>query len=353
MHNPKPYPYPMVKRVTPATQRIYWLSGFTARSLAVFALSAPLLTIAQTDNPKFREVLSAIVHVHAQVPVTARTAHVLGTEREGSGVVIDANGLILTIGYLILEASRAEVTLATGKKVAVDILAYDYNTGFGLIRAAESIDVRPMKLGSSGGLEHSARVLVSGYGGVEAVRPAIMVSRRVFAGYWEYLLDDAIFTSPPYPNFGGAALIGAEGELLGIGSLAVSDALPGDAPVPGNMFVPIDHLKPILHDLLTAGRSSKPTHPWLGVYTEEVRGHLIVTRVAPEGPAAQAGIESGDVIVAIAGQEINSMAKFYRALWARGTAGIEVPLTVLRGAELLSITVRSADRYKWLRLNPV
>jgi S1-C subfamily serine protease len=232
-------------------------------------------------------------------------------------------------------------------------LAYDYNTGFGLIRAAEPIDVRPMKLGSSGGLENSARVLVSGYGSVEAVRPAIVVSRRVFAGYWEYLLEDAIFTSPPYPNFGGAALIGAEGELLGIGSLAVSDALPGGPPVPGNMFVPIDRLKPILHDLLTSGRSSEPAHPWLGVYTEEVRGHLIVTRVAPEGPAAQAGIESGDVIVAIAGQEIDSMATFYRALWARGTAGIEVPLTVLRGAKLLSITVRSADRYKWLRLNPV
>ncbi len=329
-----------------------WLNEIIAEALALVVLSTPLGASAQKDNPKFGEVLSAIVHVNAQVPVTARTARALGTEREGSGVVIDANGLIVTIGYLILEASRAEVTLSTGEKIPVDILAYDYNTGFGLMRAVEPLRVTPMKLGDSDGLEESARVLVSGYGGAQAVQPAIVVSRRVFAGYWEYLLEDAIFTSPPYANFEGAALIGSQGELLGIGSLIVNDALQGHSPIPGNLFVPIDRLKPILNELVTAGRSL-PAHPWLGVYTEEVRGHLIVTRVALEGPAARAGIEAGDVIVVVAGHEIDSMVAFYRTLWARGEAGIEVPLTVLRGVKLLNITVHSADRYQWLRLNPV
>ncbi|MFQ5994389.1 MAG: S1C family serine protease [Acidiferrobacterales bacterium] len=328
-----------------------------AARLAVIALAlCPLATIAQTDNPKFREVLSAVVHLRAEIPATARTAEVLGTEREGSGVVISPDGLIVTIGYLILEASRAEVTLDSGKTVPVNILAYDHNTGFGLLRPVEPVDVRPMKLGSSAAIEESARVLVSGYGGAEATRPAVVVSRRVFAGYWEYLLDNAIFTAPPYPNFGGAALIGPEGELLGIGSLVVGDAIPlelGVRQVPGNMFVPIDRLKPILNDLLTQGHSSEPKRPWLGVYTEEIRGHLFVTRVARDGPASQAGIAANDIIVSIGDDRVTSMANFYRDLWARGDAGIEVPLTVLRGAKLLDIKVRSGDRYQWLRLNPL
>lgn len=344
---------PTQKPVSPITQQRFTYNAAVASVLgAALALMAAVAN-AQDIDPKFGEVLSAVVAVHAEVPTTARTAGVLGTEREGSGVVIDANGLIVTIGYLILEAAHADITLADGKKVPVDIVGYDNSTGFGLLRAAQPIDVVPMKLGKSADLAESARVLVSSYGGAEAARPAIVVSRRAFAGYWEYLLENAIFTSPPYPNFGGAALISSEGELLGIGSLVVGDALRGDRQVPGNMFVPIDNLKAIMKDLLAVGHSSGPPRPWLGIYTEEIRGRLFVTRVATEGPAVRAGIQEGDIIVAIGDSAISSMADFYRKLWARGAAGIDVPLTVLKGAKLVNVTIRSGNRYQWLRLNPV
>ena len=329
-----------------------WLSVLALAFCAGVALLPPA-NAAEDNNSKFSDVLGAVVSVRAEVPITARTADVLGTEREGSGVVIDDKGLILTIGYLILEASRAEVTVAGGHKIPVQILAYDHNSGFGLLRATKPLDVKPMKLGDSSALEESARVLISGFGGTDAVRPAIVVSRRVFAGYWEYLLDDAIFTSPPYENFGGAALIGPEGELLGIGSLVVGDAMGGDRAVPGNMFVPIDTLKPILKDMLANGRSTAPPRPWLGIYSEQHRGHVFVTRVADTGPAARAGIRANDLILELAGKPVTTIEDFYRKLWALGKAGIDVRLTVLRGADLLDITVRSGDRYNWLRLNPM
>lgn len=323
-------------------------------TLAILALLAPIgASLAADNQSRISDVLSAVVSVRTQVPASARTAETLGTEREGSGVVINDRGLILTIGYLILEASRAEITLAGGKSLPVQIIAYDHNSGFGLLRADRPLDVKPMKLGDSGALQESARVLVSGFGGAEAARPALVVSRRSFAGYWEYLLEEAIFTAPPYENFGGAALIGPEGELLGIGSLIVGDAMRGERTVPGNMFVPIDILKPILPDMLKIGRSSAPPRPWLGIYSEEHRGHLFVTRLAGGGPAADAGIQVDDMILKIDDRPVISMEDFYRKLWATGEAGVEVQLLVLRNAQLLSIKVRSGNRYSWLRLNPI
>ncbi len=323
-------------------------------TLTTLALFAPIeATVAADNQARASDVLSAVVGVRTQVPASARTAETLGTEREGSGVVIDDQGLIVTIGYLILEASRAEITLAGGNSLPVQIVGYDHNSGFGLLRANRPLDVTPMKLGDSAALQESARVLVSGFGGAEAARPAIVVSRRPFAGYWEYLLEEAIFTSPPYENFGGAALIGPEGKLLGIGSLVVGDAMRGERTVPGNMFVPIDTLKPILPDMLKIGRSSAPPRPWLGIYSEEHRGHLFVTRLAGGGPAADAGIQVNDMILKIDGSPVTSMEDFYRKLWATGQAGVEVQLLVLRDAQLLSIKIRSGNRYSWLRLNPI
>jgi S1-C subfamily serine protease len=232
-------------------------------------------------------------------------------------------------------------------------VAYDHDTGCGLLRTVHPIDSIPMKLGKSADVEESTQLLISGYGGAAAAQPVIVVSRRVFAGYWEYLLENAIFTAPPYRNFGGAALVSTDGQLIGIGSLVVGDAVQGQQQIPGNMFVPIDILKPILKDLVTSGRASGSLRPWLGVYTEEFRERLFVTRVADQGPAAKAGIEAGDIIVAVDGQDIASMEDFYRRVWAQGDAGAQAALTVLRGSKLMNITVESGNRYEWLRLNPV
>ena len=176
--------------------------------------------------------LNAMVLLEATVPEDAFTARGLGTERAGYGAVIDDDGLIVTIGYLILEASQVQVRIAEDTAVAAEILAYDHETGFGLLRASEPLDVTPMRLGTSANLAQGDQLLVAGFGGPPVARAALLVSRRDFAGYWEYLLEDAIFTSPPYPHFGGAALIDAGGELVGIGSLAVADAYDGEQPLP-------------------------------------------------------------------------------------------------------------------------
>ncbi|MDX1434173.1 MAG: S1C family serine protease, partial [Gammaproteobacteria bacterium] len=181
-------------------------------------------------------------------------------------------------------------------------------------------------------------------------RPAVLVARRDFAGYWEYLLENALFTWPPHPLFGGAALVTQAGELVGIGSLAVRDAYREEATLPGNMFIPVDRLKSVLADLLVSGRSATRSRPWLGVYTEEIEGRLLVRRIAEEGPAAAAGIAAGDIIVGVSGMPVTSLEDFYRKVWALGDAGAVVPLTVLKGGQLAELEVTSGDRYQWLRL---
>lgn len=298
------------------------------------------------------DALDAIVKLRTKVPPEARTARFLGTEREGNGLIIDGSGLILTIGYLIMESSEAEIETADGQKVPARYIAYDHDTGFGLLRSALPLKVRPLELGSARTLKERDKVVVAGAGGKAAATGAFVVSRRDFAGYWEYLMEDAIFTAPAYPNFGGAALLDRSGKLVGVGSLIVPDALKGEQPLPGNMFIPIDALKPILADLLTNGRVTGPMRPWIGIRTQEILGRLFVATVRPGTPAADAGINEGDLIVAVGEKPVTSLADFYRKMWAVGPAGSTIPLRVLQGAELHTISVKSIDRYRWLHLNP-
>lgn len=328
------------------------IAGFLPGVLLAASLLAPLASPGQEQAtpPGVDQLLAAIVGVRAQVPEDARTAESLGTQRMGSGIVIDGNGLIVTIGYLILEASHVQVMVAGDKIVEAEILAYDHETGIGLLRASAPIGVAPMRLGESASLSQGDQLLVSGYGGRLAARPAVLVSRREFVGYWEYLLENAIFTAPPYPLFGGAALVNARGELVGIGSLVVADAYRGNQPLPGNMFVPVDRLKAALGDLLTSGRSTAVPRPWLGLYLSEVNGLLIVRKLAEQGPAAGAGVQAGDIIIGVAGQPVASMADFYRKLWGAGVPGDKVLLTVLKGAQMHEVIVTAGDRYQWLRL---
>jgi len=298
------------------------------------------------------EILKAIVKIRAIIPKDAHTARTLGTEREGHGVVIDAQGYILTIGYLIVEAETIEVSGPEGKPIPAAFVGYDYNTGFGLLRTDKPLDVVPMKLGQSSKVNEGDPVLVAGHGGKESVIGARVISRKEFAGYWEYFLEDAIFTAPPYANFGGAALIGRDGRLLGIGSLFTQVLIPGLGSIPCNMFVPIDYLSPILSDLMTTGRSSKAPRPWLGVYSEEAHGRVFVTRVTAGAPAERAGLQPGDLILAVNGKAVKGLTDFYRKIWALGNAGVDVPLSILRGIQIQNITVHSADRYQFLMVKP-
>ena len=326
-------------------------------ALIFTALWVPRSALAQETEPpdlaapNLAAMVQSIVGVKAIVPSNARTAESLGTERMGSGIVIDSGGLIVTIGYLVMEASSVEVRTADGKVHPADIVAYDQVSGFGLLRGQYGFKAKPMRLGRSAAVKVGDPLLALSHGGAEGVRATQLVSKREFAGYWEYLLDEALFTAPPIMDFGGAALVSPLGELIGVGSLFVHDAAPPLA-APGNMFIPVDVLRPILGDLIALGRTSMPPRPWLGLTTHEEGNRLIIRQVTPGGPAANAGLRTNDAIVGVAGQPVTRLADLYRKIWALGDAGVRVPLDIRRGDQVETVPVMSMDRYRHLRLNP-
>lgn len=297
------------------------------------------------------EAAGAVVTVRTRALGNARSADTLGTERTGSGILIAPSGLVLTIGYLILEADQVEVYDSTGRSLPASVVAYDHATGFGLLRPIGPLAPKPVRLGTSGTVETLDRVMIAS-GGEGGVSVATVVSRRTFAGYWEYLVDGAIFTSPPRADHSGAALINKDGELVGIGSLLVMDAMTPGERLPGNMFVPVDLLKPVLAELIATGRQKAGRRPWLGVSSLEDDGRLKVLRVSADSPADKAGLRPGDLILAVGGERVRDLAGFYRKLWAAGEPGVEVRLEVLQGAEVKDIRVRSIDRLEFLRRKP-
>ena len=317
----------------------------------VTVLTAGVLLAGPSLAASPAEVVRGIVGINTEVPPDARTAGTLGRERTGTGIVIDSGGLVLTIGYLVLEASGVDIVDAEGNHVAGEVVGYDHETGFGLVRATSKLAAEPVALGDSAGVEVGETLLVlSNTGGVGAAQ-AKLADRREFAGYWEYLLDGALFTTPVYSAFGGAALIDADGELVGVGSLAVGDAAGSGVPSPGNMFVPVDLVKPLLGDLIAFGRRSDPANPWMGVYAREHGGAVVVTGVADEGPADKAGLRPGDIVIAVGGKRVSGLAEFYREIWSGGDPGVTVPLQVLRqGSVAVTLPVTTIDRMRWLRL---
>jgi S1-C subfamily serine protease len=291
--------------------------------------------------------LDAVVLVRAEIPEDAFTAQILGTERLGSGVVI-RDGLVLTIGYLITEATAVWLSTNRGSAVAGFPLAYDQASGFGLVQPLGPLDAPALPRGSSASCAVGDAVVVAGHGGAGHALKARIFAKREFAGYWEYVLDEALFTAPAHPSWGGAALIDDGGKLLGIGSLLVQEELGGKS-VQGNMMVPIDLLAPILEDLLRLGRANRPPRPWLGIYATEAEAQLVVAGLASGGPADQAGLRVGDVLVDVAGARPKGLAELFRRVWSLGPAGVAVPLSVRRNGDSLRLSVRSADRNDFLK----
>ncbi|HET8876941.1 MAG TPA: S1C family serine protease [Casimicrobiaceae bacterium] len=294
------------------------------------------------------KLFGAIVKVSTHSVPDARSADSLGTAREGTGVVIGKDGLVLTIGYLLVEADKVEVTDSKGRVSPATIVANDQTSGFGLLRTLVPIDATPIPLGDSGKSTEREPVLIASAGG-EGASFAWIVSKRPFTGNWEYRLDYALFTSPPTTDWSGAALIDGDGKLLGIGSLIVREATDGDTKLPGNVFVPIDLLKPILADLVRQGHRAGPARPWLGVSADELQGHLFVTKVLPDSPAERAGLVVGDIILGVGTDPVRNQDEFYQHVWARRQAGDEVPLKVLKGVDVKDIAVRSMDHLAYYR----
>ncbi len=293
-------------------------------------------------------VLKSIVTIQSSIPEDAFTAETLGEQRTGSGVVIRESGLVLTIGYLITEAESVWIARADGRVIPGYAMAIDQETGFGLVQALETLDCPALELGRSDLARIGDAVVIAAGGGTKAVNAAI-VGKQAFAGYWEYYLDEAIFTAPAHPFWGGAAVIGADGRLLGVGSLHVEQTPERSEPRDVNMIVPVGLLPPILDDLLTFGRVNKPARPWLGIYSAENGGEIVVAAVADRGPAASAGIRRGDILASVRGAEVSDLADFYRKVWGLGEAGVEVPIEVVRDGRALGIAIRSADRASLLK----
>jgi S1-C subfamily serine protease len=291
--------------------------------------------------------LSSVVGLHSLIPADAFTADTLGVERAGNGVLID-DDLVLTIGYLITEAETVWLHLGDGRVVQGHALGFDQETGFGLVQALGSIDLPSLEIGSSRAAEVGERIVVGGAGGRTRSLAGRIAAKQEFAGYWEYVLDEAIFTYPAHPNWGGTALISGEGKLIGIGSLQLERAREGKNEHL-NMIVPIDLLHPVLQDLRKFGRANHPVRPWLGLYSTEIEDKIIVVGIAPKGPAARAEIKTGDVVVAVKGDRVSTLAGFYRKVWALGRAGVEVPLTLYREGVTFDVRVNSSDRTKFLK----
>lgn len=288
--------------------------------------------------------LDAVVSLRSQVPEDALTASVLGTERAGHGVVIGEDGLIVTIGYLVTEAESLWITTGDGATVPGHVVGYDQETGFGLVQALQPMGLPSLELGSSEDLQVSDGVIAAGHGGRDYAIKTVVVAKREFAGYWEYVLDEALFTAPAHPNWGGAALIGSDGKLLGIGSLLVQQVSEEGQQSGANMIVPIDLLKPILDELRMYGKRNAPARPWLGFLVQEVSQHLVVSGVYDDCPADAAGLQVGDVIREVDGDSVSGLANLFRRIWRTGEAGVEVPLTIMRNREPVTIAVQSTDR---------
>ena len=292
--------------------------------------------------------LKSIVTIASTIPEDAYTAQILGEQRTGSGVVIRESGLVLTIGYLITEAESVWIARQDGRVVPGHPLAIDQESGFGLVQALDRLDCPPLELGSSADAKVGDPALVLAGGRTRAVH-ATIVAKHEFSGYWEYFLDEAIFTAPAHPFWGGAAALDRSGKVIGIGSLHVEQVVAGVGPREINMFVPIDLLPPILNDLMTYGRVNKAARPWIGVYSAESDGQVVVAAVAERGPAETAGLQRGDVVKSVKGEEVADLGDFYRKVWRCGSAGVEIPVEIRRDDRILDLRLASTDRSTLLK----
>lgn len=313
------------------------------------------MTASAEHIPNLDRLLSSVVALRAQVPKEALSASRLGTDRSGSAVAILAPetppGLFLTVGYLVTDADMVWLTDHRGRTAPAFALAQDQDTGFALVRAAspDSLDAPPLPFGDSSAIGVGDVAVVAGSGGHAGAVTAKVVARQAFTGYWEYMIEDALFTAPAHPHWAGTAVLAADGTLVGIGSLKVEQLVERRTVTDTNMSIPINLLKPILGELLAQGRRSGPARPWLGLHTAEFRGRLLVVDITEDGPADKAGIKEGDAVSAIAGNPVRELADFYRMLWKMGPAGTAIPLTLRRDGERVDVTIASIDRATRLR----
>jgi len=340
-------PRPSVRALLSMLAGAAWLATSAALPGAAHAQPRASAPAGRTPSADMQRFNNSIVRIDVRATPDATSASTLGAQRVGTGIALD-DRTVLTIGYLTLEADTVTVTTASGRRLPATVAGYDHATGFGVVRTVLPMDATPMALGDSDAVKEKQKVLTIGHGEPEATE-ILVLARKSFAGSWEYLVENSIFTFPPVNNWSGAALITEDGTLVGVGSLIVNDAARGQQGVPGNMYVPVNILKPILADLLASGRRAGSANPWLGITTESVRGNLMVVRVARDGPAEVAGVAPGDIVVGVGAEKVTDQAEFYRKVWKVGPAGTVIPLKVLKDGDVREVPVKSVDRMDTLK----
>jgi S1-C subfamily serine protease len=308
-----------------------------------YEVDEELRPVARLLGYDLDERLASVVALEARIPEDAYSARTLQTERVGNAIVISPEGLMLTIGYLVMEAEEVVVTTNDGTRVEAHVLGIDNATGFGLLHPLEPLGLPPMPIGDSRKVRTDAPVISAGAGGRSHALSGRIVAREAFAGYWEYYLEAALFVEPAHPHWNGAALIGPSGDLIGVGSLKMEQMAQGEEVSPLNLFVPAELLAPILDDL-SHGRPARPPRPWLGLISQEISSHVVVADVSAAGPASRAELRRGDVIHRIAGHRISSLAEFYKHLWALGPPGVVAELTIQREHDVFDVAIRTVDR---------
>ena len=299
--------------------------------------------------PEIKKILSSVVSISTRVPEEAMTAELLGTERKGHGAVIRTDGLIVTIGYLIHEAENIWIGINDGSMVEGYAIGYDYESGLGLVKASSPLDCPSISIGHSATLKIGDPVFIAGSKGIRETIEARVIAKQEFAGRWEYVLDEAIYTAPAHPNWAGAALLDQHGKLCGIGSLLLQDVNSDNEDDLANVFVPIDTIMPVIDDLCQYGRRKTPPRPWLGLFVHDYEEQLLISGVYRGCPGDKAGLIPGDVIVSVNGMAPSGLANFFRQVWSLGSAGVDVPLTIMRDGKLHNVVVHSSERNAYLK----
>ena len=294
--------------------------------------------------------LGTLVSIQSYIPDNAMSAGMLGTERTGHGIRLREDGLIVTIGYVVTEAEEIWITSHDRRAVPGFVVGSDFESGLALIKPTMPLPGPIMEIGDPSmlGVGDTACIAGSREANPQAVEVHV-VAKQEFAGRWEYVLDKAIFTAPPYESWSGAALLDQEGRLCGVGSLVIQGFEVNETRRATNMFVPIDLLPPIIDEICEYGRRSTPPRPWLGLLVDDEDDGLIVVGVYRNCPADKAGLRPGDVIIRGGDQPVHSLANMFKTVWSLGAAGINVPLLVLRSSQLQEVVIRSTDRSEFLK----
>lgn len=297
------------------------------------------------DYLKFLEyVVPATVSIRSVTPQRHPSARLLGTERMGSGAIIDAEGHILTVGYVVMGARTIEVTLPDQQQFPATLVCQDFESGIAILQTPAR-DLPTVPLGHSSSLKEGDKVIIVAATDQtqRMASPGFISALRPFEAYWEYMLDQAILTTAMNPGFGGGPLLDSLGQMIGVLSLNLNSTKEM------TLAIPIDLFHRVKEGVFTFGSiTDRRPRPWVGMYSEPVEGGVAVIGLIPNGPASRAGMEVKDVILEVNNAEATGRRELYELMW-RNRAGDELTFTVQRGEEVLDIRVTSMDRAEFYR----